>query len=258
MSTDQTSETKPDRKTNWWLRLLPVALIIGVLLTVYLTGAHKVLSLETLKDQRESLNAYVAENLLLAVGAYLLVYALATIFMLPGALWITLTGGFLFGLVGGSVATVFAATIGATTLFTIARTSIGQPLRQRAGPFLKRLEAGFSENALSYMFFLRFMPAVPFPVANIAPALLGAKPREFVISTFFGIMPGVIAYTWLGAGLGGIFDRGEELNLSGLFTQIAPPMIALALVSLLPVAIKALRKKKAGPDSPAPLPPTES
>lgn len=257
-----TAENNPGqpsgKTTNWWLRLLPVAVIIGVLLTVYFSGAYNFLSLETLKEQRESLNAFVSENLLLGVGAYLLVYALATFFMLPGALWITLTGGFMFGLWGGSIATVFGATIGATSLFTVARTSLGEPLRERAGPFLKRLEAGFRDNALSYMFFLRFMPAVPFPVANIAPALLGARPRDFVISTFFGIMPGVFAYTWLGAGLGGIFDRGEELNLSGLFSQIAPPMIALALVSLLPVAIKTFRKKAGTPATTTPSPTTES
>ena len=152
-------------------------------------------------------------------------------------------GGFLFGLVGGSAATVVGATLGATTLFFIARTSVGKPLRARAGPFLKKLEAGFREDALSYMFFMRFMPMVPYPVSNIAPALLGAKPREFILATSIGIIPGVVAYTWVGAGLGGIFDRGEDLNLGGLAAQITPPLLALAVVSLIPVVIKRFRKK---------------
>lgn len=231
------------QKTNWWLRLSPVALIVIVLATLYFTGWYKVLSLDTLEAQRANLNAFVSEYLFVAVIAYLLVYALATIFMLPGALWITISGGFLFGLVGGSAATVVGATLGATTLFFIARTSIGKPLRSRAGPFLKKLEAGFREDALSYMFFMRFMPMVPYPVSNIAPALLGAKPREFILATSIGIIPGVVAYTWVGAGLGGIFDRGEDLNLGGLAAQITPPLLALAVVSLIPVVIKRFRKK---------------
>lgn len=231
------------QKTNWWLRLSPIALIAIVLATLYFTGWYKVLSLDTLEAQRANLNAFVSEYLFVAVIVYLLVYALATIFMLPGALWITISGGFLFGLVGGSAATVVGATLGATTLFFIARTSVGKPLRARAGPFLKKLEAGFREDALSYMFFMRFMPMVPYPVSNIAPALLGAKPREFILATSIGIIPGVVAYTWVGAGLGGIFDRGEDLNLGGLAAQITPPLLALAVVSLIPVVIKRFRKK---------------
>ncbi len=228
--------------TNWLKRLLPVAVIVIGLGAAYAAGLHNYLSLETLEAQRETLKTFVAENLVLAVLAFMLVYILVTVFMLPGALWITISGGFLFGLVGGSIATNFGATIGATLLFFAARTSIGEPLRQRAGPFLKKLEAGFRDNAFSYMFFLRFMPVVPFPVANIAPALLGARPRNFIIATFFGIIPGVVAYTWIGAGLGGVFDRGEDLNLSGFFGQIAPPLAALAFVSLIPVVIKRFRK----------------
>ena len=243
MTNPEKAADAEQKKTNWVARLLPVIVIIGVLLSAYLLGLHKYLSLETLEAQRGQLKAFVSEHLILAVLAYLLVYTLATAFMVPGALWITIAGGFLFGLIGGSAATVVGATMGATILFYVARTSVGEPLRKRAGPFLKKLEAGFQEDAFSYMFFLRFFPAVPFPVANIGPALLGAKPRDFIITTFFGIIPGVVAYTWIGSGLGGVFDRGEELNLSGFFQQIAPPMAALAFVSLIPVAIKKFRKK---------------
>lgn len=237
----------PQAQTNWMKRLLPIAVIVIGLGAAYAAGLHKYLSLEQLEAQRVTLKDFVASNLILAILAYMTVYILATAFMVPGALWITIAGGFLFGLFGGSALTVISATIGATALFSVARTSIGQPLRQRAGPFLKKLEQGFQENAFSYMFFLRFLPVVPFPVANIAPALLGAKPRDFIISTFFGIIPGVVAYTWIGAGLGGIFDRGDELDLSGFFAQIAPPMAALAFVSLIPIVIKKFRKPVSKP-----------
>lgn len=245
--TEEQADPALPKRPNWPKRLVPLAIIIAGLAAAYFAGVHKYLSLETLEAQRETLNTFVAENLVLAVLIYLLVYIAATVFMLPGALWITIAGGFLFGLLGGSVATVMGATIGATLLFFVARSSIGQPLRQRAGPFLKKLEGGFQEDAFSYMFFLRFMPVVPFPVANIAPALLGAKPRDFIVSTFIGVIPGVVAYTWIGAGLGGVFDRGDDLDLAGFFSQIAPPLAALAVVSLLPVIIKKFRRKDRKP-----------
>ena len=257
MSGPVTSETDAParKKTNWWLRLVPFAVILAVLVIAWMNGANKVLSLETLEAQRENLKAFVSDHRLLAVIGYILIYAIATVFMFPGSLWITIAGGFLFGLATGTFATVFGATLGATVLFFIARTSLGEPLRRRAGPFLKKIEAGFKEDALSYMFFLRFMPVFPFPVSNIAPALLGAKPREFVLTTAIGIFPAVLAYTWIGVGLGGIFDRGDELNLSGFFSQIAPPLAALGVVSLIPIVYKKFFRKpknKAGVQLPPP------
>ena len=252
-ATETLTEASPAsvRKTNWLKRLWPLAVLLVGLGAIYFSGAYKYLSIDTLQSQREALKAFVAEYLLIAVVGFILIYARATIFMLPGALWITIAGGFLFGLVGGTMVTVTGATLGATTLFFIARTSVGEPLRKRAGPFLRKVEAGFKEGALSYMFFMRFFPGVPFPVANVAPALLGAKARDFILTTFFGIMPGVIAYTWMGAGLGGVFDRGEQLDIAGLFRQIAPPLAALAVVSLIPVVVKKFFKKAPAPSAEA-------
>ncbi|MAK62404.1 MAG: TVP38/TMEM64 family protein, partial [Ponticaulis sp.] len=143
----------PGKKTNWLSRLWPLGLLVIGLATIYFSGAYKYLSIDTLQTQRETLKAFVSDYLLFAVVGFILIYALATIFMLPGALWITIAGGFLFGLVGGSLATVTGATLGATTLFFIARTSVGEPLRKRAGPFLRKVEAGFKDGAISYMFF---------------------------------------------------------------------------------------------------------
>lgn len=230
------------KKVNWLKRLVPIAIVLLGIGAMYMSGLYNYLSIDTLERKRQYLKDFVSEHLLIAVISYIAVYALATLFMLPGALWITIAGGFLFGLFGGSAVTVTGATLGATMLFLVARTSLGKPLQERAGPFLRKLEAGFREDAFSYMFFLRFFPGIPFPIANIAPALLGARLPAFVITTFFGIMPGVFAYTWIGAGLGGVFDRGEEIDTAGLFTQIAPPLAALAIVSLIPIAMKRFRK----------------
>lgn len=227
-------------------RFAPLLLIAAGLAFALSMGWHKQLSLETLRDQREALTAFVAARPVVAVLAYLAVYVIFTAFMIPGALWITIAGGFLFGLLGGAALTVVSATLGATGLFLAARTAFGDVLRKRAGPFLQRLEAGFRENAFSYMLTLRFIPTVPFPVANIAPALLGARLPAFVLTTALGIIPGVVAYTWIGAGLGASFDAGEEPDLGRFAVQLAPAFVALALVSVAPVALKRLRRKPAG------------
>lgn len=229
---------------HFLIRLWPIYLIIGAISVMLANGWHKFLSLETLQTQRELLTSFVSENFVIAVIAYLVVYACATLFMIPGALWITISGGFLFGLVGGSMMTVVGATVGASALFFAAKTSIGTTLQDKAGPFVKKMEAGFQEDAMAYMFALRFLPIVPFPVANIAPAILGAKYSQYALTTALGIIPAVIAYTWIGAGLGATFDAGETPDLAGLAKNLVPALAALGVVSLIPVAWK-----KFGPKS---------
>lgn len=230
--------------TPLWRRLLPLGAILIVLATVWLSGLHRYLSLETLRDQQDTLRTFVSQNLVIAVMIYIAVYAAATLSMMPGALWITISGGFLFGLWGGSAATIVGATLGASLLFLAAKSSVGGALRERAGPFLQKLEKGFQEDAVSYMFALRFLPVVPFPVANIAPALFGAKFRDYVFTTALGIVPGVVAYTWIGAGLGATFAAGDEPDFAAIARNLIPAVIALGVVSLLPVAYKKLFAKK--------------
>lgn len=234
-----------EKRTSMWIRLWPVWLIAAGLIIAWQTGLFDYLSLETLQQQNEALQGFVADHLLLAVVGYILIYAFATVFMLPGALWITITGGLVFGLVGGSLATIAGATLGACLLFTAARTSVGAALRERAGRFVKRMEQGFNENAISYMFALRLLPIVPFPVANIAPALLGARFRDFAVTTALGIIPGVVAYTWIGASLGVTFDAGETDDLFDVVKNFLPAFAALAALALLPVVYRKIAGRKA-------------
>lgn len=236
------SPTVPQR--NGLLRWLPLLLILGGLATAFALGWHKYLSFETLQAQRAALTAFVAAQPLLAAGAFVAAYFLFTLLMIPGALWLTIGGGFLFGLAGGSALTVLGATLGATALFIVARTALGAPLRKRAGPFLKRLEAGFAENPFSYMLTMRFLPVVPFPVSNIAPALLGAKLRDFFIATAVGIVPGTIAYAWIGSGLGAAFDSGQQPDIAAFASKLTPAFVALAVVALAPALVKRLRARK--------------
>ncbi len=233
-----------DTPTPLWRRLWPIALIVAALIAAWASGVHRYLSLETLREQQDALRSFVSANLVLSFVIYMAVYAAATLLMLPGALWITIAGGFLFGLWGGTAATVVGATLGASLLFFAAKSSVGSALRERAGPFLQKLEKGFQEDAISYMFALRFLPVVPFPVANIAPALFGAKYRDYAITTALGIIPGVIAYTWIGAGLGATFAAGGDPDLASVARNLIPAFIALGVVSLLPVAYKKLFAKK--------------
>jgi uncharacterized membrane protein YdjX (TVP38/TMEM64 family) len=110
---------------------------------------------------------------------------------------------------------------------------------------VKRIKDGIDENQWSMLFLIRLVPAVPFFVANLVPALVGVPLSRFAISTFFGIIPGALVYTSVGAGLGEVFARGETPDLGIIFTPpILLPILGLSLLAALPILIKALRGRK--------------
>ena len=86
---------------------------------------------------------------------------------------------------------------------------------------------------------------MPFFVANLVPALVGVPLIRFVISTFFGIIPGAVVYTSVGAGLGEVLARGESPDLGVIFEpQILLPILGLCALAALPIVLKAVRGKK--------------
>ena len=179
------------------------------------------------------------------MAAFTGLYVLAVAFSIPGALILTLSGGFLFGTLVGGSATVTGATIGALAVFVAARTAFGDVLRRRAGGAVAKIEEGVRENAFSYVLTLRLLPIFPFWLVNIAAGLVDIPLRTYALATFLGVIPGTFIYSALGAGLGSIFDRNEAPDLSIIFEpQILLPLIGLALLSLLPVVFRRLRRKK--------------
>ncbi len=222
-----------------------------VILTAALIGASTLrdyLSFEALRDNREALIAFRDANYLVAVLGFIAIYIVIVAFSLPGAAIATLTGGFLFATFPGFLFNITAATIGATAIFSAARMGFGDKLAakmENSEGMVKTIKDGIDENQWSVLFLIRLVPAVPFFVANLVPALVDVPLRRFVISTFFGIIPGSVVYTSVGAGLGEVFARGETPNLGIIFEpHILLPILGLCALALLPIIIKAVRGKE--------------
>ena len=178
------------------------------------------------------------------MGAYILMVG----FSLPGASLATLTGGFLFGTLFGTLFNVMGATIGATVIFLAARYGFGAKLGAKMdnakGP-IKKIKKGIDENQWSMLFLIRLVPAVPFFMANLIPAFMQVPVHRFVISTFFGIIPGTAVFSSIGAGLGEVFATGEAPDLGIIFEpQVLLPILGLSALALLPIVMKAVTGKK--------------
>lgn len=237
-----------DAPTPLWKRLLPLGVIAVALGLFFALGGPDYVSIESLRENRETLSALVAENFALVFLGFIALYALLVGISFPGASFLSIFGGFLFGTVVGGFGIVVGATLGATAIFLAARYALGDALSKKAGPYMQKFEAGLKENELSYLFILRLIPAFPFFIVNIVPALFDVKLRNYVLTTFFGIIPGSFVYASVGAGVGAIFDAGGEVQLSGLMTQpkVIGPILGLIALSLLPVLYKKFKGAPAG------------
>ena len=238
--------TAPAAKRFSVARLIPLLVLIAGLVAFFALGLHEYLSFEALKLHRERLLAWVDTYGVLAGLAFLAIYALAIAFSIPAGAVLTVTGGFLFGTWLGTAYVVVGATVGAIAVFLIARTSVGEALRAKAGPALKKMEEGFRENALSYLLVLRLIPLFPFFIVNIVPAFLGVSLRTYAIATLLGIIPGTFVYASVGAGLGSVFDMDEKISLSAVLTpEVITALVGLSLLSLVPVVYKRIKARRA-------------
>jgi len=236
-------------------RLVPLAIVAAVSVTVIAMGWHKQLSLTALVEHRAAIDAFTDEHRIAALGLFCGVYALVVALSLPGAVFLTVFGGIIFGTLAGGAATLVGATTGATLIFLIARSALGGWLVRRAGPRVETLAAGFRDDAFCYLLFLRLVPLFPFWLVNLVPALCGVSLRTFVAATALGIIPGTFAFAFFGAGLGSAVEAQAaayhaclaagtagcklHFNLKAALTpQLMAGLVALGLLALLPVALK--------------------
>lgn len=243
-------------------RFGPLAVIAAVLILVVAMGWHRHITLENVATHRDALREFTEQHKLAAVLAFAGIYIAVVALSLPGALLLTISGGLLFGAALGATVAVVAATTGATIVFLIAKTSLGESITSVAGPWLEKLREGFEKEGVRYMLFLRLVP-FPFVLVNLAPALIGVSLRTFVIGTFFGIIPGTVTFSFLGYTLDQIIAKAKaghdacvaskgtaacKLSIDGSELPITQIFIALALIgilSLIPTVVRKWRKSHA-------------
>lgn len=236
-------EPRPVQSRRNWGRvlLLPALIVVGIG-AVFVFHFDRYLTFHALAANRAWLVGEVAENFAVAVLAFIAIYVAATALSLPGSFVLTMAAGFLFGPVLGTAFAVFAATIGATLLYTIARTSFGEVFRHRSEGALARLKDGFGRNAFNYLLFLRLVPLFPFWLVNLVAAFLDVPLRTFVLGTAIGIIPGAAVYANVGSGLGSVLDEGKAPDARTILSPaILVPILALALLSLVPIAYRRFR-----------------
>ena len=236
---NQPETNKSNNSSSLIKRLVPLGVIAALLLVGYFSGVHTYLSPDTLAENKATLDAFVKDNFVLAMGTYLIIYIIAVSISFPGASFLTIAGGAIFGWLIGGTLTIFGATIGASIIFLVAKTSLGDFLAEKAGPRMSKLREGFQKDAFNYLLTLRLAPVVPFWITNLAPAFFGMDLGRYALATFLGIIPGTYAYSFIGEQVGTSFEKE-----SNIVTNVTLGLAALAIASVIPLIVKYIRNRK--------------
>jgi uncharacterized membrane protein YdjX (TVP38/TMEM64 family) len=225
------------------LNLGKISIAVAITLAIgafFYFDLGRFLSLTALKENRDSLLVFTDANFAGAVAIFIVTYVIVTGLSLPGAVILTLAGGFLFGAVFATLFVNIGATTGATLAFLTARYLLRDTVERKFGKWLGPFQNGFAKNAFSYLLTLRLIPLFPFFVVNLVSGLTRVNVGTYVAATAVGIIPGSFVYAYAGRQLGTINSLKEiaSPNVVGAF-------VLLGLLALVPVVYKRFAAKPA-------------
>ena len=221
-------------------KILILLVFAAVVAAFYFLDLGKYLTLESLKSNRVQLMELRTAHAVLSAAVFILIYVVQTAFSLPGAAILSLAAGAIFGVLRGTLFVVSGATVGAILAFLGSRTLLRDWVVRKFGTRMEGIDRGLRENGLSYLLFLRLVPAFPFFLVNLACGVTGLPLRTYALGTLVGIIPGSLVFVNAGASLAAI----ETVR------QVASPRVLgsfalLGLFALLPTIINAVKKRRA-------------
>jgi pyruvate/2-oxoglutarate dehydrogenase complex dihydrolipoamide dehydrogenase (E3) component/uncharacterized membrane protein YdjX (TVP38/TMEM64 family) len=215
-------------------RKLAVVAAVAVLVTLYFAlDLGRFFSLDALKAQQATIEAYRAANPWLAAAMFFAVYVAVTALSLPGAAIMTLAGGAVFGLLWGMVLVSFASSLGALLAFLAARFLLRDWVKQRFGARLAAIDRGVDKDGGFYLFTLRLVPAFPFFMINLVMGLTPMRAWTFYWVSQVGMLAGTLVYVNAGTQLAAIDSLRGILSpaLLGSFALLGIfPLIAKKIV----------------------------
>jgi uncharacterized membrane protein YdjX (TVP38/TMEM64 family) len=213
---------------------IATVLAIGVAVAAFFYfDLGRFLSLQALKDNRDDLLLFTETHSAVAAALFVLAYVAVTGLSLPGAVILTLAGGFLFGAVWGTLFVNLGATAGATLAFLASRYLLRDWVERKFGKWLGPVQQGFEKNAFSYLMTLRLIPLFPFFVVNLVSGLTRMNVGTYLAATALGIIPGSFVYAYAGRQLGTI-NSLKDIASPGVIGAF----VLLGLLALVPSLYK--------------------
>ena len=218
------------------IKVILALAVVALIAAFFIFDLGQYLSIDFLKSKHQLLVDYAAENKVIALGGFFLLYVAVAALSLPGAALLTLAGGAIFGFITGLILVSFASTLGATLAFLFSRFMFRDAVQKKFSSQLQTVNDGMKEEGAFYLFTLRLIPVVPFFVVNLLMGLSTIKTLVFAwVSQLGMLLPGTAVFVNAGNQLAQIDSLGDILSpsllaafaLLGIFPIVAKKLIAL-------------------------------
>ncbi len=201
-------------------------------------------SLESFRTHQIGIVKFIQSDYYVSILIFIGLYVFSTALSIPGALILTMVGGYLFGAFLGALFSLIGATLGASILFIAARSAFGELFKPKIGSSIERMRNELTKNAFFYLLFLRLAPVFPFFVVNIAPAFLNISFFNYFFASFLGMIPGAAVYALMGSGLNKTVVAGEGFDdIPNISFEFFAGLVGLAILSLIPILIRRWKNK---------------
>ena len=202
------------------------------------------MSLDSFRAHQIEIVKFIQIKYYLSVLIFVGLYVFSTALSIPGALILTMMGGYLFGAFLGALFSLIGAIVGASILFIAARSAFGELLKPKIGSSIERMRNELTKNAFFYLLFLRLTPVFPFFVVNIAPAFLNISFSKYLLASFLGMIPGTAVYALMGSGLNKTLVTDEDFDkIPNVSLEFLAGLVGLAVLSLVPIVIRRWKNK---------------
>jgi uncharacterized membrane protein YdjX (TVP38/TMEM64 family) len=229
-----------DPATNQSGKRFPVApVLIGVAVVAVLVLLFRTLPVAA---WLQSFQAWVQGLGVAGIALYSLVYALCCVLFVPASI-LTLGAGAIYGLGTGVAAVLIGATLGAVASFLLARTLLRERIERMTADNkrVRALDRAIGKEGAKIVFLVRLAPVFPFTYINYAFGLTGIATLPYALASFFGMIPGTIAYVYLGSAAAGAASGDTDATRKAV--QIVGALAALVVTIVVArIATRAIRE----------------
>ena len=224
-------------------KIILLVVLAAIVACYFIFDLGQYLNLEYLQTQKDQIATAYQQNKVLFLVSFFLIYVISVAVSIPGATILTLTAGFLFGSLTGTILVSFASSIGATLAMIFARVILGETLQKKYQKQLATINQGVEKDGVIYLLSLRLIPLFPFFLINLLMGLTKMSVARFYLFTQLGALPGTFVYVNAGTALSKINKLGDIVSLEIFLSFAALGILPLLIKFIVMPLINKIRKK---------------
>ena len=220
-----------------FLKYFLLLFLMVAFLSYFLFFDEKLLIFKNINELFIKIQELSNNNYFFSISIFIFIYIFSTSISLPIATLLTVFSGAIFGWLAVPII-VFSATMGATIIFYLVKSSLGKIYINKVESKFNYLKKGFQKDSFYFLLFLRLLPIAPFFIVNILAGIFNLNLAKFIFATAIGILPASCIFIWVGKTSGELISYKEISNIELIFLKFFPPLFLLALISLLPIILR--------------------